>query len=298
MSEPTDVDDASLGLPWTVYFYYGAEDELLYVGITGSGPNRGITHSKEAVWWPRVVRAEFEHHRHAADAFAAESRAIVELEPIYNVAGKEPPPARTALRVPLPKGGGLPDGHDSGSYLLSGDTSSTEVGADGISRLWDGYANYQDQSLRRRWGLKLEQWEAIRNAGDPYGGCAGCGRRNAQLVVDDDHDTGELCGTLCGSCNRKITERLRRYVKDPPSRKVAERLGIEGFFLPTSRLEAYEKGRERRRESARKYDKRKREQRERERAVGKGAPSNLPKMRAMTDSGHPTHHPPSTSSGP
>jgi hypothetical protein len=110
-----------------------------------------------------------------------------------------------------------------------------------------------------------------------------------QLVVDDDHDTGELCGTLCDSCNRKITERLRRYVKEPPSRRVAERLGIEGFFLPTSRLEAYEKGRERRREYSRKYNERKREKRERERAVlsrpDPGSVSQLDRLRAMTNQG-------------
>ncbi|HWD46917.1 MAG TPA: endonuclease domain-containing protein [Actinomycetota bacterium] len=289
MSEPTDVDDEFLGLPWTVYFYYGKDDELLYVGVTGCGPERGKEHSRSAVWWPRVVRAEYEHHRFGGDAYAAEARAIAELQPIYNIAGKEPPLTRTALRDHPPEGGGVPDGDASGSYPLAGNTTSTEIGADGISRLWDGYANNQDASLRRRWGLKLEQWEAIRNEGDTHGGCAACGRRNVQLVVDDDHDTGELCGTLCDSCNRKITERLRRYVKEPPSRRVAERRGIEGFFLPTSRLEAYEKGRERRREYSRKYNERKREKRERERAVlsrpDPGSVSQLDRLRAMTNQG-------------
>lgn len=248
MSEPTDVDDEILGLPWTVYFYYDRDDELLYVGVTGNGPQRSWTHSRNAVWWPRVVRAEYEHHRLAADAYAAESRAIAELDPIYNVAGKDLPSPRTALRDHSPKGSGGPDGTDSGSCPLPGNTSSPEIGADGVSRLWDGYMNDRDASLRRRWGLKLEQWEAIRNEGDPHGGCAACGRRDVRLVVDDDHDTGELCGTLCDSCNRKITERLRRYVKDPPSRAVAGRLGIKGFFLPTSRQEVYEQGRAKRRE--------------------------------------------------
>lgn len=272
MSEPTDVDDEFLGLPWTVYFYYGRDDELLYVGVTGVGPKRSWTHTRDAVWWPRVVRAEFEHHRIAADAYAAEARAIRELDPIFNVAGKEGwrpgDSSRTALRDPSPKGRGVPGGNDSGSYPNRASTTSTELGADGISLLWDGYANDKDASLRRRWGLKLPQWEAIRNQGDAHGGCAACGRRGVQLVVDDDHDTGELCGTICDSCNRKITERLRRYVKEPPSRAVARRLGIRGFFLPQSRKEAYEKGRERRREYARQYNKRKRDQWERERAVG------------------------------
>lgn len=245
VSEPTDFEIEGPERTWTVYFYYGADDELLYVGVTGQGQTRGRQHNHTAPWWPLVVRGEFEHFRTSEDAITAERAYIADLDPPFNIAEKLASP-RTALRGRPPKEGGLPEGHTSGSYPPSTATS-TELAADGVSRLWDGYVNERDASLRRRWGLKLDQWEAIRDAGDPFGGCAGCGRRATRLVVDDDHDTGELCGTLCDNCNRKLTERLRRYVQNPPSRSVAERLGVAGFFLPVSRREAFEQSRERRR---------------------------------------------------
>lgn len=286
MSEPTDYANEDLDRVSTVYFYYGADDELLYVGVTGNGPLRGRQHSHTAPWWHLAVRAEFEHFRTFEDALTAERAYIADLDPLYNVAEKVAPSARTALRVHPPKGGGLPEGHDSGSSAITGETSSTELAADGVSRLWDGYVNSRDASLRRRWGLKLDQWEAIRAAGDPYGGCAGCGRRSVRLVVDDDHDTGELCGTLCDTCNRKLTERLRRYVQNPPSREVAKRLSIKGFFLPVSRREAFERSREKRREYQARARAKQRAKVLRNRGLVAPEPSpDLDRLRAMTKQG-------------
>lgn len=279
MSEPTDLADEDL-VPqvWTVYFYYSVNDELLYLGMTGNGPQRGKQHSQTAIWWHLATRAEFEHFRTLEDAVVAERTYIADLDPIFNVRDALPDAARTGLRPHPPKGGGVPQAHDSGSSPRSPEFSSTELAADGVSKLWDGYVNERDASLRRRWGLKLDQWEAIRDAGDAHGGCAGCGRRNARLVVDDDHDTGELCGALCDPCNRKLTERLRRYVQNPPSRKVAERLGIRGFFLPVSRREAFERSRQKR--NARQNVKRA-EQRTRRKEIS----STLEQLRAMTKQG-------------
>jgi hypothetical protein len=249
MTELIDPADRLLYLDrvWSVYFYYAVNGELLYVGVTSNGPLRGRQHNHTAPWWPLAVRAEFEHFGTAEDALNAERSYIADLDPIFNRAEKVLPSARTGLRPQPPKGVGAP-GHTSGSSPRSPELPSPELAADGVSKLWDGYVNDRDASLRRRWGLKLFQWEAIRDAGDPHGGCAGCGRRNVRLVVDDDHDTGELCGTLCDTCNRKLTERLRRYVQNPPSRLVAKQLGIKGFFLPLSRREAFERSRAGRRE--------------------------------------------------
>ena len=60
------------------------------------------------------------------------------------------------------------------------------------------------------------------------------------------HDTGEICGTLCHTCNRVITERRRRYVLDPPARRVARRLGLAGLFVPAAVREDKAQRRQRR----------------------------------------------------
>lgn len=225
-----------LDLPtFTVYFYYDEDDRLLYVGFTSRGPQRQKQHKTLAVWWPLVARAEFEHYENEEDALEAERTAIAELRPRFNVVGR----VAAENPEPAPTGTHLPSGGDADRPVREGPTSSAEVGADGQTPLWDGYVSEKDKSLRSRWGLKLEQWDAIRVEGNPNGGCAACGRhaKKLLLVVDHDHETDELCGALCVSCNRKLTQRLRRYVKDPPARRVAERTGAVGFFLTATRKE-------------------------------------------------------------
>lgn len=63
------------------------------------------------------------------------------------------------------------------------------------------------------------------------GRCAICGERAQPLCVDHDHDTGEIRGLLCSSCNiglghlRDDARRLLagvHYLKDPPARRAAK----------------------------------------------------------------------------
>jgi len=76
---------------------------------------------------------------------------------------------------------------------------------------------YLDGHLRRRFGITLEQYNAM--LADQGGVCAICGElptsvRNrrkgkqrtfiARLVVDHDHATGKVRGLLCSSCNTGI----------------------------------------------------------------------------------------------
>ncbi len=233
-----------LDLPtFTVYFYYDDDDRLLYVGFTSRGHQRAKQHKTLATWWPLAARAEFEHYENEEDALVAERTAIAELHPRFNVVGR----AVAENPEPAPTGTHPPSEGDAARPVREGPTSSTELSADGQTELWDGYISEKDKGLRSRWGLKLEQWDAIRMEGDPNGGCAACGRyaKKLLLVVDHDHDTDELCGALCVACNRKLTQRLRRYVKDPPARRAAQqRPGVIGFFLSSTRREQIAKSRQ------------------------------------------------------
>lgn len=56
-------------------------------------------------------------------------------------------------------------------------------------------------SLHKRYGINPQRYENILLAQD--NGCAICGSKQ-KLHMDHDHDTGEIRGVLCGSCNRAI----------------------------------------------------------------------------------------------
>ncbi|MFJ9420663.1 endonuclease domain-containing protein [Streptomyces sp. NPDC101249] len=64
------------------------------------------------------------------------------------------------------------------------------------------------------------------------GRCAACGYRDARLVMDHDHDTGQVRGLLCRSCNSSEPHDdglFRRYRERPP----AEIIGVQlRYFDP------------------------------------------------------------------
>jgi len=109
-----------------------------------------------------------------------------------------------------------------------------ELAADG-SALWDGYTSARDKELRRCYGLKLTHYQAILDA--QHGVCALCGKpptTGRALVVDHDHQTGEIRGLLHQRCNRQVSDQIARYLADPPARRV----GLGPLVIPPQRLEA------------------------------------------------------------
>jgi hypothetical protein len=81
--------------------------------------------------------------------------------------------------------------------------------------------------LKRRFGLTLESYAELLEAQGV--GCAICGRQaraGSSLHVDHDHETGEVRGLLCFSCNASIGK-----MADDPERLVraADYLSSGGF---------------------------------------------------------------------
>ncbi len=69
----------------TVYRFFDADDELLWVGVTATRTRRFAQHREQREWWTEIVRAEFEHFGTRAEAEAAEREQIQTLHPRYNV---------------------------------------------------------------------------------------------------------------------------------------------------------------------------------------------------------------------
>lgn len=71
-----------------VYFAWGEDDELLYVGSSVKAPQRIRAHSTQTRWWPEVRRLTFEEYDREHEARRAEFEAIAERPGKYNREGR------------------------------------------------------------------------------------------------------------------------------------------------------------------------------------------------------------------
>jgi hypothetical protein len=89
----------------------------------------------------------------------------------------------------------------------------------------------RDVNFRRMYGITLADYNVLSERQGHV--CACCGRsakqnRHKRLYVDHDHATGEVRGLLCTNCNRnlgvleneKFVSSAKRYLADPPARKI------------------------------------------------------------------------------
>jgi hypothetical protein len=64
---------------------------------------------------------------------------------------------------------------------------------------------YRDWHLRRKYGITLEEFNALSEEQGHL--CAICGKSNTlhgKLVVDHNHNTGEVRGLICSPCNSAL----------------------------------------------------------------------------------------------
>ena len=90
----------------------------------------------------------------------------------------------------------------------------------------------QDHYLQNKYGITCDDWwEMYERQGGRCGVCRRLPRTRRRMVVDHDHDTGEIEGLAEFGCNRPISQKLRRYVKNPPARGM-------GLKVPPAKLRA------------------------------------------------------------
>lgn len=83
----------------SVYFIYGKDRELLYIGASFDLIVRTRCHAGQRDWWPDVVNIEVEHFPTIADARTRERDCIASLNPPHNIKSRTDLPKRE--RIPL-----------------------------------------------------------------------------------------------------------------------------------------------------------------------------------------------------
>lgn len=93
--------------------------------------------------------------------------------------------------------------------------------------------------LKRTYGITLEEYEKLHRA--QSGRCAICnemdrGQRLYRLVVDHDHDSGQVRGLLCSTCNSAlgllkdnpaVIRRAADYLESTPVARLLASLGLD-----------------------------------------------------------------------
>jgi hypothetical protein len=134
----------------------------------------------------------------------------------------------------------------------------------------------QDHYLQGKYGITCDQWwEQYQRQGGRCGICWQRFRPGQRVVVDHDHDTGDIDSLAHFGCNRMLRQEHRRYAKNPPGAAL-------GLKVAPAKLKAIqaedvakrERARERR-EARTKADQR----------TSPGPASNLDRLRAMTTQG-------------
>lgn len=83
----------------------------------------------------------------------------------------------------------------------------------------------RQRTVRRKYGLTLEEYESIL-----AGGCSICGAHGPGMAMDHDHANGMVRDALCGNCNNG----LGRFKDDP------ERLRAAANYLERHRKDTKE----------------------------------------------------------
>ncbi|KAB8186828.1 hypothetical protein FH608_045885 [Nonomuraea phyllanthi] len=81
-----------------LYRHWDENGLLLYVGVTNRATSRERAHAKVSPWMEFWVETTYEQHPSRASVEAAEAAAILDEQPLFNVAGNDDPEAPRRLR--------------------------------------------------------------------------------------------------------------------------------------------------------------------------------------------------------
>ena len=100
--------------------------------------------------------------------------------------------------------------------------------------LLDKFHCAQDHALQQRYGITCDDyWGLFQRQDGRCAICRGKAGEGRKLVVDHDHDTGAIDGLCHFGCNRRLAQVFRRYLADPPGRRV-------GLVVPAAKLRRIE----------------------------------------------------------
>jgi excisionase family DNA binding protein len=86
---------------YTVYAFFGEDDQPLYVGYTSTRFRRILDHLRQRTWADDIVTIKLEHFDEQFEALTREAELIRKLKPRYNVANN-PAPVRDYAAQPQP----------------------------------------------------------------------------------------------------------------------------------------------------------------------------------------------------
>lgn len=81
----------------TLYRFFDAGGQLLYVGIAGNPGRRFGQHAKDKTWWTQVASSSMQHFNQRVEAERAERAAIRSEGPLHNVVHNVAPSVTTEL---------------------------------------------------------------------------------------------------------------------------------------------------------------------------------------------------------
>lgn len=82
-----------------LYRFYGADKDLLYIGVTNDLGIRWHSHAKKKSWWPEVQHLAADWHPSRREALRAEANAITAEHPRHNVGHNREPSRPRPKRV-------------------------------------------------------------------------------------------------------------------------------------------------------------------------------------------------------
>lgn len=85
MSAPTEEPTSDHPERVALYRLYGADGQLLYVGITNNPKLRWQAHARDKSWWGEVARKDVEWFERRKSAERIEKTEIEDESPVYNL---------------------------------------------------------------------------------------------------------------------------------------------------------------------------------------------------------------------